>query len=221
MRWILCQLKYDSKNTLMPRGFCFSEWLLITVILSAWTSNERDGIIVKNNFIFLNLYQSWLHWKDLQCYIQRITEYIISSVQLFMEKAMAPHSSTLAWKIPWTEEPGGLQSMESPIVGHNWATWLDWLSVFQSCPTLCNPMECTTPGLCPPPTPGNYSNSCPLSWWCHPTISSSVDPFSSSLQTLQASGYFPISQFFASGGKILEFQLQHHSFQWILRTDFL
>ena len=41
-----------------------------------------------------------------------------------MEKAMAPHSSTLAWKIPWTEEPGRLQSMESLRVGHNFATSL-------------------------------------------------------------------------------------------------
>ena len=40
------------------------------------------------------------------------------------EKAMAPHSHTLAWKIPWTEEPGGLQSMRSPRVGHDWATSL-------------------------------------------------------------------------------------------------
>ena len=40
------------------------------------------------------------------------------------EKAMAPHSSTLAWKIPWMEEPGGLQSMGSLGVGHNWATSL-------------------------------------------------------------------------------------------------
>ena len=41
-----------------------------------------------------------------------------------MEKAMAPHSSTLAWKIPWMEESGRLQSMGSLRVGHNWATWL-------------------------------------------------------------------------------------------------
>ena len=41
-----------------------------------------------------------------------------------LEKAMAPHSSTLAWKIPWTEEPGRLQSMGSLRVGHNWATSL-------------------------------------------------------------------------------------------------
>ena len=54
---------------------------------------------------------------------------------------------------------------------------------------------------CPSPTPGVYSNSCPLSWWCPPTISSSVIPFSSHLQSFPASGSFPMSQFFASGGQ--------------------
>ena len=53
----------------------------------------------------------------------------------------------------------------------------------------------------PSPTPGVYSNSCPLSWWCHPTISSSVIPFSSCLQSFPASGSFPVSQSFASGGQ--------------------
>ena len=74
-------------------------------------------------------------------------------------------------------------------------------SVTQSCPTPCNPMDHSTPGLCPSPTPGVYSNSCPLSWWCHPTISSSVVPFSSCLQSLPASGSFQMSQFFVSGGQ--------------------
>ena len=54
---------------------------------------------------------------------------------------------------------------------------------------------------CPSPTPGVYSNSCPSSRWCHPTISSFVVPFSSCLQSLPASGCFPMSQFFASGGQ--------------------
>ena len=54
---------------------------------------------------------------------------------------------------------------------------------------------------CPSPTPGVYSNSCPLSWWCHPTISSSVIPFSSHLQSLPASGSFPMSQSFTAGGQ--------------------
>ena len=54
---------------------------------------------------------------------------------------------------------------------------------------------------CPSPTPGVYPNSCPLSWWCHPTISSSVSPFSSCPQSFPASGAFQMSQLFASGGQ--------------------
>ena len=53
----------------------------------------------------------------------------------------------------------------------------------------------------PSPTPRAYSNSCPSSWWCHPTISSSVVPFSSCLQFFQASGSFKMSHFFESGGQ--------------------
>jgi len=54
---------------------------------------------------------------------------------------------------------------------------------------------------CPSPTPRACSNSCPSSRWCHPTISSSVVPFSSCLQSFPASGSFQISQFFTSGGQ--------------------
>ena len=54
---------------------------------------------------------------------------------------------------------------------------------------------------CPSTTPGACSNLCPLSQWCHPTISSSVVPFSSCLQSFSASRSFPMSQFFASGGQ--------------------
>ena len=55
-------------------------------------------------------------------------------------------------------------------------------------------------------------NSCPLSRWCHSTISSSVIPFSSCLQSFPASGSFQMSRFFTWGGQSLEFQLQHQSF---------
>ena len=54
---------------------------------------------------------------------------------------------------------------------------------------------------CPSPTPRVYSNSCPMSQWCHPTISSSIIPFSFCLQSSPASGSFPMSQFFASRGQ--------------------
>ena len=61
------------------------------------------------------------------------------------------------------------------------------------------PQHTRTP--CPSPTPGVYSNSSPLSRWCHPTISFSVGPFSSCLQSFPASGSFQMSQLFTSGGQ--------------------
>ena len=63
------------------------------------------------------------------------------------------------------------------------------------------------------------SESCPLRGWCYITMSSSVVPFSFCLQSFPASGSFLISQFFTSGGKVLEFQ--HQSFQWLFGTDSL
>ena len=57
--------------------------------------------------------------------------------------------------------------------------------------------------FCSSPTPRVYSNSCPLRWWCHPTVSSSVDPFSSHLQSFPASGSFQMRQLFTSGGQII------------------
>ena len=73
---------------------------------------------------------------------------------------------------------------------------------------------------CPTLSPRVCSNLCPLNRSCYVTISSSVVPFSSCLQSFP-SGSFPMSQFFTSGGQSTEFQLQHQSFQWIFRTDFL
>ena len=99
-----------------------------------------------------------------------------------------------------------------------------WPSVQFSCSVVSNSLR--PPGLqharlpCQSPTPRAYSNSCPPCWWWHPTISSSVIPFSSRLQYFPALGSFPMSRFFASGGPY-GFQLQHQSFQWIFRTDFL
>ena len=63
-----------------------------------------------------------------------------------LEKAMATHSSILAWKTPWMEEPGSLQFMGSQRVGHNWATWLSFPKSLQSCLTLCDSMGHSPPG---------------------------------------------------------------------------
>ena len=78
------------------------------------------------------------------------------------------------------------------------------------------PHELQHPRLpCPSPTPRVHPNSYPLTPWCHPTISSSTVPFSSHPQSFPASGSFPMSWLFASGGQVLEFQPQRQSFQWI------
>jgi len=76
---------------------------------------------------------------------------------------------------------------------------IQFSSVAQSCPILFDPMNCSTPGL-----PVHHQvlestqNPCPLSWWCHPTISSCVIPFSFCPQSFPASGSFQMSQLFAS-----------------------
>ena len=74
---------------------------------------------------------------------------------------------------------------------------------------------------CPSPTPRACSDSCPSSQWCHPTISTSVVPFSSCLQSFPASGSFPMSQFFTSGGQRIGVTGSASVLKWIFRTDFL
>ena len=79
---------------------------------------------------------------------------------------------------------------------------------------------------CPSPTTRVYSNSCPLSWWCHPTISSSVVPFSSCLQSFPASGSFLVSGPFSSGSKRISFSFSispFNKYSWLtlFRMDWL
>ena len=69
---------------------------------------------------------------------------------------------------------------------------------------------------CLSPTPGTCSDSCPLSWWRHPTTSSSIMPFSF-LQSFPASGSFPVSQSFASGGQTIR-HLPHHN-NWVCALE--
>ena len=98
-------------------------------------------------------------------------------------------------------------SSQNPLLwgfygGFTTQAWLikSFSSISQSCPTL-RPHGLQHNRLpCPSPTPRAYSNSCP-NWWCHPTISSSVIPFSSCLQSFPASGAFPVSWPFSSGGQ--------------------
>ena len=96
---------------------------------------------------------------------------------------------------------------------------IQFSSVAQPCPTLCDPMNCSTPGLSHSPTPRVHPNPCPSSQWCQPTISFSVVPFCLNLS--QHQGLFKWASFSHQVAKVLEFQLQHQSFQWTPRTDLL
>ena len=126
------------------------------------------------------------------------------------EEEMATHSSILAPKIPWTGESDRLQSKGSQRVGHDWATkqaskqanifkYSCCCSFAQLCTILCDPMDYSTPVF--PVLPWVCSKSCPLSWWCHPTISCSVTPVSFCLQSFPEWGSFPMIQPFPSGSQ--------------------
>ena len=92
----------------------------------------------------------------------------------------------------WTEIEKGKGSIYPSV---------QFSSVTQLCLNLWDPMDCSKPSPCPSPTPRVYSNSYPLSRWCHPTISSSVIPISSCLQSFPGLGSFPMSWSFPSGGQ--------------------
>ena len=123
------------------------------------------------------------------------------------------YRSGLPWPSPgvlpdWGIEP--LSLMSPALVGGFCITSATWealqFSSLQFSHSIVSdalwPHRLQHPTLpCPSPAPGAYSNSCPLSWWCHPTISSSVVPFSSCLQSFPASGSFQMSQFFIPGGQ--------------------
>ena len=139
-----------------------------------------------------------------------------------LEKGMETHQYSCL-RNPWTEVPRGPQPMGWQRARHDWVTNTFFLHLLQdfvnnSCSNkllLCSWFEMFSSvhsvvsdslqphGLqhtrlpCPSPTPGACSNSCPVSGWCYPTISSSVIPFSSCLQSFPASGYFSMSQFSA------------------------
>ena len=88
----------------------------------------------------------------------------------------------------------GLPNKDVPLKGcmknlscSEWDSTVQFSSVAHSCPTLCDPMNCNTPGLPVHHQLPEFAQTCPSSWWCHPAISSSVVPFSSCPQSLPAS----------------------------------
>ena len=92
-----------------------------------------------------------------------------------------------------------LYKVDATIIPYQFSSVQFSCSVVSDSLRPCEPQHTRPP--CPSPMPGVYPNSCPLSRWCHPAISSSVVPFSSCPQSLPSSGSFPMSQLFAWGGQ--------------------
>ena len=208
-----------------------------------------------------------------------------------LEKEIATHSRILAWTIPWTEDPGGLQSLGSQRVRHDWVTELNWTelntylhiilsvcyyffltfpslffgfltffgdfwyvdgtilekimptelkfsgfiangifsvslhqfsSVAQSCPILCNPVDCSTPGLPVHHQLLEFTEN--HVHWVGDTIQPSqpsLSPSPPALNLSQHQGLFKWVSTSHQMAKILEFQLQHQSSNWTPRTDLL
>ena len=134
-----------------------------------------------------------IHWKIMQDF----------TLELIFQKGRHVSTSFCDWVVTW----GLGQQQKSGIPCYGSSSGLIFIfssvqfsSVAQSCPTLQPHESQHTKPPCPSPTPAVYSNSCPWSQWCHPAISSSVVAFSSCPQFLPASGSFPMSQLFTSGG---------------------
>ena len=125
-----------------------------------------------------------------------------------LEKKMAIHSSILAWRIPWTEELNGLQSMGLQRIGHNQSqsNWVHMHVPVVVIHSLSRVWLFVTPRTAARQTSLSFTvswsllKSCPLSQWCQPTISS-VAHLSSCFQSFPASGTFPMSRLFTSGGQ--------------------
>ena len=108
---------------------------------------------------------------------------------------------------------------------YNWSFFSSWNSVQFSHSVVSNSLQAHesqhTRPPCPSPTPGVHSNSCPLSWWCHPAISSSSSPSPPAPNPSQHQSLFQWVNSSHEVAKVLEIQLQHHSLQRNPRADLL
>ena len=179
-------------------------WHLFTDII--WSILENVSCVLE-----IKVYSAAIGWNVVYKSIKSILSNVLlkASVSLF---SLAVLSTQLCLS-DWTE-------LFSPLC--NWCVNVS--SVQFSCSVLSDSLrphelQHTRPP-CPTPIPGAYPNSCPLSQSCHPTISSSVIPFSSCPHS-QHQGLFKWVHSSYLVAKVLEFQLQHQSYQWTLRTDLL
>ena len=137
-------------------------------------------------------------FRDIYIYITLCRIYYKSKVKVLhgcsvWEKYRIQERLQYLWnKTPIRDRDGGSE------VGTQICSVVHYCSVPKSCPTLCNPMDCSTPSSV---SPRVSLDSCPLSRWCYLTVFPSAAPFSFCLQSFPASGAFPVSSLFTSGGQ--------------------
>ena len=172
--------------------------LVVDQLLSRVWLFETPWTAAHQPFLSFTISQSLLKLKSIESVMP--SNYLIRCHHTWQEALRE------AWGVCWALELHGFlmsfPSTPAPLPPQDLALAPDsacWalrshccVSVQISHVWLCNPMDCSLPGFppCPSPSPRACSNSCPLSRWCHPTISSSVIPFSSCLQSFPASGSF-------------------------------
>ena len=164
----------------------------------------------------------WLSDKEPTCQCRRHKSHWFNPWvrKIPLEKEIVTHSSILAWEIPWTEEPGGLQSMGSHRAGHDWAhTGISSLSSVQS---LRHVRHFATPWAAACQASLSITNSWRLLKLMsikpsHPLSSHSLLAFNLSLHQSLFKWISSLHQV----AKVSEFQFHHQSFQWMFRTDFL
>ena len=170
-----------------PNLFC--KWLKTTTIFI--------------NLIFLN--EGWLFYRILNNHLLFLKILWLGG-WFFCQSPWLPHVFSVRWQLELLEDHRWQEVLVRDLSFLLVAALVAIFSSVQfSCSVLSDSLQ--SHGLqharppCPLPTPGVNPNSCPLSWWCHPAISSSVVPFSSCPQSFPASGSFQMSQLFASGSQ--------------------
>ena len=133
-------------------------------------------------------------WSLVLCFFENQLEHLEVHSSRIAEAWLGEFWALLYWCVRWVQLCGSLS-----ILWHCLSLGLEWKLTLSDSLRPHEPQHARPP--CPSPTPRVYSDSRPLCWWCHPTISSSVVPFSSCPQSLPASESFPMSQLFAWGGQ--------------------
>ena len=169
----------------------------------------KKGLATHSSILGLPWWLSWLRiW--LQCRRPGFNPWV-GNIPWRRERLPTP----VFWPGEFHGQSNGLQR-----VGHDWVTFIFTFSCSVRSDSLQPHGLQHTRLPCPSVSPGVCSKSCPLPWWCHPTISSCSPPSLPALNLSQHQGLFPWVSSSHQVAKVLDLQFQHQSFQWVFRVDF-